>query len=834
MFKVLWVCLKFILLLRFPRNHSIADIIKRRYGETTLHTFRAAEKAQFKLLKAQCDVDFLNACLNHGLLPKFVRFKVYDPNLQDSRLYRNCQRRFLHNELRTKNRSVKVCSTKLDTLWLTLKGQVSFLDFNHLRNFILTSTQKTINRVKFAQHRKLKGLGLPDSSALSPDSVIFNLSDRILSIHEKEVLSLGLKFAITLKKPNFYDHFLSCEQFFKKLDGTDITCPPGQSPSLFKHSFRHLCLSLFYSFKSPQSSNLSSAQWQALQDLKKDKSILISKPDKGNGVVILNRSDYIHKMHDILKDSSKFSRCDKDIFLSLLHNEDKLNRLLRALKSKGAINESSYFELFSSGSRPGVLYGLPKVHKSGTPLRPILSAIGTFNYSLAKFLVTLINPVIPNEYIVQDTFSFVKEISNMNASGCVMASFDIVSLFNNIPLDESIDICTNLVSEEGSLPSKLTTLDFKSLLSIALKNTIFLFNDVYYHQIDGVPMGSPLGPSMANSFLSFHEKQWLDNCPLSFKPVLYRRYVDDTFVLFKSAEHIPMFLDYLNNQHRCIKFTHESEHNSCISFLDIEIKRSESSFDTSVYRKPTFTGLTMKFSSFLPSYFKSNLIETLAYRAYRISSSFVSLDKEFKFLTKLFTSNGFPLQLVEKCIGKALNRLHASSHEIIQHPKQGEDRTVFKIPFYGPSSFAFKNKIQHLLKQFYPDRKFRLVFTSCLRISDFFQFKDRIPAALQSSIVYQYICEDCQASYVGKTCRQLKVRSAEHQGVSPRTGGSVGSPLHSAIRDHCSSSGHHFKTSSFKILKSSSPSALFILESLFIHNLEPSLSPEKSVELLCF
>ena len=687
MFKVLWVCLKFILLLRFPRNHSIADIIKRRYGETTLHTFRAAEKAQFKLLKAQCDVDFLNACLNHGLLPKFVRFKVYDPNLQDSRLYRNCQRRFLHNELRTKNRSVKVCSTKLDTLWLTLKGQVSFLDFNHLRNFILTSTQKTINRVKFAQHRKLKGLGLPDSSALSPDSVIFNLSDRILSIHEKEVLSLGLKFAITLKKPNFYDHFLSCEQFFKKLDGTDITCPPGQSPSLFKHSFRHLCLSLFYSFKSPQSSNLSSAQWQALQDLKKDKSILISKPDKGNGVVILNRSDYIHKMHDILKDSSKFSRCDKDIFLSLLHNEDKLNRLLRALKSKGAINESTYYKLFSSGSRPGVLYGLPKVHKEGTPLRPILSAIGTFNYHLAKFLVQMIDPVIPSEYMVHDTFSFVKEISNMDASDCVMASFDVVSLFNNIPLNESIDICTNMMSESGSLPGKLSSLDFRNLLSIALKNTIFLFNDIPYHQIDGVAMGSPLGPSMANSFLSHHEKIWLDKCPVAFKPILYRRYVDDTFLLFRSVEHIPLFLDYLNSQHSCIKFTHEIERNSCLSFLDINIERAGHDFQTSVYRKPTYTGLTMKFSSFLPSYFKTNLIGTLVYRAYRISSNFDCLHQELSFLTDIFSVNGFPLNLIETCIGRTLNRLHHSSRELLQHPKQGEKRTVFRIPFYGPIKF---------------------------------------------------------------------------------------------------------------------------------------------------
>ena len=73
-----------------------------------------------------------------------------------------------------------------------------------------------------------------------------------------------------------------------------------------------------------------------------------------------------------------------------------------------------------------------------------------------------------------------------------------------------------------------------------------MFNQRLYLQTDGCAMGSPLGCSLANVFLCHHEAKWLDNCPQNFKPLLYRRYVDDTFMLFRERSHIPLFLNYLN------------------------------------------------------------------------------------------------------------------------------------------------------------------------------------------------------------------------------------------------------------------------------------------------
>ena len=94
----------------------------------------------------------------------------------------------------------------------------------------------------------------------------------------------------------------------------------------------------------------------------------------------------------------------------------------------------------------------------------------------------------------------------------------------------------------------------------------------------------------ANIFMPFHQQRWLNSCPSSFKPLLYRHYVDECFLLFRSLDHVPLFLDYINRQHANIIFTAEIERDGKLPFLDIDISRSESKFATSVYRKPTFAG----------------------------------------------------------------------------------------------------------------------------------------------------------------------------------------------------------------------------------------------------
>ena len=202
-----------------------------------------------------------------------------------------------------------------------------------------------------------------------------------------------------------------------------------------------------------------------------------------------------------------------------------------------------------------------------------------------------------------------------------MACFDISSLFTNVSLDETINIIIYKLFRNSTHFLGFSLIQFKKLLCFAVKNCHFLFNGNVYEQTDGVAMGSPLGPLFSNIFLSFHEITWLENFPIEFKPLYCRRYVDDCFIIFRSENHIQPFLDYLNKQHINIKFTSESETNNSLPFLHVCIDRSDG-FSTSIYRKPTFTGVFSNFDSFIPMSFKRGLVYALHDRYFKICSSY--------------------------------------------------------------------------------------------------------------------------------------------------------------------------------------------------------------------
>ena len=83
----------------------------------------------------------------------------------------------------------------------------------------------------------------------------------------------------------------------------------------------------------------------------------------------------------------------------------------------------------------------------------------------------------------------------------------------------------------------------------AAKESFFIFDNSLYRQIDGVTMGSPLGPTLANAFLCHYENEWLHSCPIEYKPKHYKRCIDDIFVMFRSRNHVKKFVDYMNTKH---------------------------------------------------------------------------------------------------------------------------------------------------------------------------------------------------------------------------------------------------------------------------------------------
>ena len=328
--------------------------------------------------------------------------------------------------------------------------------------------------------------------------------------------------------------------------------------------------------------------------------------------------------------------------------------------------------------------------------------------------------------------------------------------------------------------------------------------------------------STPNAFLCHYEKIWLDNCPPQFKPIFYRRYIDDTFLLFKERSHLQEFLSYMNLRHTNIKFTSEIENNSKLAFLDTTVLNENGKFSTSVYRKPTFSGLGLNFLSFCPKIFKINSIKTLINRAYRICSNYKLFDVEMNYLLNYFQQNSYMSSTFYKILNAFLEYKFSPKVQIATVPR---DIKYVKLPFYGNESFAVRKRLNNILRDSFPQINFRFVFTNTFTIGSYLKKSTPIPFDLRSSVVYLFSCPSCSARYVGSTSRWIKHRISDHLRRSFRINCPLSNPQYSAIREHSHNSDHLFTYTDFEILNSTPfRSDLVTLESLYISKLKPGLN----------
>ena len=437
------------------------------------------------------------------------------------------------------------------------------------------------------------------------------------------------------------------------------------------------------------------------------------------------------------------------------------------------------------------------------------------------------------------TFDFAEKVRKQN-SNLYMASFDIDSLFTNLPLDETIDLCISKLFKGKTKYIGLTKTEFKTLLNFAAKKSFFLFNGKYYNQLDGVGMGSPLGPTLANVFLCHWEEIWLSKCPKQFSPIYYNRFMDDTFLLFSSEGHVKQFYRYISSRHKNMSFTYEVEKNNCLPFLDVLVTRKDGLLITSLYRKPTFSGLYLNFNSFMPDSYKKGLVKTLLHRALTLCFDWEHFHKEVEFLKNIFRKNVFPTHFTDRCIKEFLNNIFMAKKAISDVPKK---EILICLPFLGPESLKIRKHLTKLKATYFPGCKLNIAFKSTNRIRNSFMFKDKIPLDVRSHLLYRYTCNRCNSVYIGKTKRHYLVRVLEHLGVSIKTGNrytfNPNNTNNSAVLTHINTQckhNHKASQNEFSIIGSANTDhLLYIKESLLIQNLNPKLNGSvKSTPLYLF
>ena len=497
--------------------------------------------------------------------------------------------------------------------------------------------------------------------------------------------------------------------------------------------------------------------------LAKDKSIIISKSDKGNAVVLQNVKDYKLKINKLLETDGKFVTLRRNPTRT---REEELQKQLRILRSAEKIDLPTFKKIYPCGSRPGVLYGLPKIHKEGTPLRPIISAIKTYNYNLAKYLDKILKPLVDSKYTLIDTYDFVNKISHLNTVlHRYLVSFDVESLFTNVPTLETIELILDLAFPADTTRfHELTREDLKELLIICTQQSHFQFNGKYYDQIDGVAMGSPLGPLFANVFMDEFERRYMDELKAAGVSNWFR-YVDDIFASLDSKRQAEDVLALINSKHPNLRFTIEHETGDRLPFLDTCVERRVNKYSTTIYRKKTFTGVYLNWTSMTARRYKISLIRCLADRAWKICSENKDRLAELDKLKVILAKNEYPPEIVERSISAYLE---SKAREEASIPTAKGKPVFLKLPYVNKKCDDYAHRLKKLVSENYWQTDFNVAFQAPHTIGKLFPFKDTIKDVLDRSlVVYSLKCGKCDEEYIGKTERLLGYRIKEHSSNAP-------------------------------------------------------------------
>ncbi|BHF61832.1 hypothetical protein SprV_0100481100 [Sparganum proliferum] len=217
---------------------------------------------------------------------------------------------------------------------------------------------------------------------------------------------------------------------------------------------------------------------KTLKALKQDEDIIILPADKGGATTVLNKTDYTDKMMSLLKDDSTYEPLTADPTKS---QNSHIEKTLKRLSGRKSITGVLARSLEQDEPTIAKIYGLPKIHKTDIPLRPIVALIGAPNYKISKWLFRQVHPLTKNsEDSIQDSKEFLDKLNGVNIT-CdeIMVSFDVVSLFTSIPLDLAKSCTEELLQ---TYTSEVPPEALLQLLDLCLE-TNFSFSNQCYRQL---------------------------------------------------------------------------------------------------------------------------------------------------------------------------------------------------------------------------------------------------------------------------------------------------------------------------------------------------------------
>ncbi|KAJ8019162.1 hypothetical protein HOLleu_42440 [Holothuria leucospilota] len=175
--------------------------------------------------------------------------------------------------------------------------------------------------------------------------------------------------------------------------------------------------------------------------------------------------------------------------------ENEIGKAIKELKEQNKLNKKQATQLTPRNSLPSRIYGLPKVHKEGIPLRPIVSSINSPSYNLARHLADILPPLSGKRMsYIKNSQHFVERAKKISIETTdILVSFDVVSLFTNVPINDACKLIGDRLQADTTLHNRtqMTWEEIVHLTNLCLNSTYFKWHDQFYEQCEGQAMGSP-------------------------------------------------------------------------------------------------------------------------------------------------------------------------------------------------------------------------------------------------------------------------------------------------------------------------------------------------------
>uniref|UniRef100_A0ABD2W8E4 Reverse transcriptase domain-containing protein n=1 Tax=Trichogramma kaykai TaxID=54128 RepID=A0ABD2W8E4_9HYME len=739
--------------------------VKITYGVHVQKCLKDWQGLRYDLAMTNARMWFLKSCRLHKLVPQTLINQLNRPVYFYSNLCRDHSRRTMNalnkkflnlmiDDIHIKRgelyRRLNSLRGRIDKFGLLTETLNNFYDSTNQKCDVIFNKALTSLKEKFT---KLRTNRRNTSQATTKQDWLINLTNTPMPKEFVDIVSLGPKFKLPTnwRKSNVVDTIKNVESCISqlRLEETDVQ---NDIRNIVVNNLKSSTKNMMNVSKSDQ---LLNDKLQQTRDFLKDnKHLFFTKADKGNVTVCMEVDEYNNKMSLLLNDEKTYEKVKRNPLSKLRLNTATLLKEINNECEK----KLNRFQLSLSDTSLARAYGLPKIHKTGVPLRPIISLVGSPTYVLAKIFLDEIIPFIkqPNSHI-DNSFDFMKKISNFSIpTDYVLISLDVTSLFTNIPLDRVLDSLDRRYLQLSR--SKITFEKIREITKFLFENTYFKFNNVYYRQIFGTPMGSLISPMFADLVMEDLEMACLGKLKQrDCSPLFYFRYVDDTILCVKKSD-IGTVVEVFNNYDERLQFTHEVEQDKKLNFLDLTLINANNKLHTDWYQKTSNSTRLLSYNSRHSMQQKINIVYNLTDRAILLSDQRYH-SKNIEKIRKLLLENDYPISFINRHLFKRLWTIKNRRNTTVVPKISKKDeirRVILKLPFID----KFFEKCAHMLRRFnievLPLQGDSL--TSVIRLG-----KDRIDINDRTGVVYHLKCKSCSKSYVGETKRKLKDRIREHK-----------------------------------------------------------------------